>query len=66
MINFGNTDARLGQHIGDGVTRKIRVVLAARKAFFLGCRDYLAIPHQAGGSIVIVGGDAEDGRHQNW
>jgi hypothetical protein len=44
----------------DGLPRKIRLVLDARKPFFLRGGDDLAVAQQRGGGVVVIGGNAQD------
>ena len=64
--NAVQSDARLLEAIFDRVPRETRVVLLARKPFFLCRRDDVPVAQQCGGAVVIVGGDTEDGRWHVW
>lgn len=50
----------LGEAVADGVDGEAGVVLLAREAFLLGGGDDLAVAHEAGGGVVVVGADSED------
>jgi hypothetical protein len=43
VIELCRSDARFGEAVVSGVTRQSRVVFLARKSFFLGRCDYLAV-----------------------
>jgi hypothetical protein len=65
VVELLEREAPLGETVGDGAGRKTGVVTLAREALLLRRRDDLAVPHQAGGRIVVVRRDAENRRHQN-
>ncbi len=53
-------DPRLFQTEFDGVPGKRKIVLFPREALLLRGAQDLAVPHQAGGAIVVKGGDAQN------
>ena len=55
---------RLRHDIGQGVGRKVRVVLLAGEALFLGRGDDLAVHQDGRGAVVIEGGKPENGVRQ--
>src|SRR4029453_10755068 len=63
VVELASRQARLTEAVGRGPSGKPGVVLLAGEALFLRGRNDLAVPHHAGGGVVVEGGEAEDGRH---
>src|SRR5262245_32639574 len=53
-------DAGLAQAIGHRLLWKPRITLLARESLFGRSRDDLAVAHNGGGAVVVVGRDAQD------
>src|SRR5262249_36638057 len=64
VVDVRERDAPLLQDEVDGETREPGVVLDAAEALLLRGRDQLAVLHQGGRGVVVVGGEPEDG-HQS-
>ena len=64
MLNVAAADAAFRQADAHGVGRKCRIVLGASEALLLRRGDDLAVAHQGGRAVVIIGGDAQN-VHQN-
>jgi len=60
VIEFGRLDVISGKTIANRGAGKIRVVLAACEALFLGGGDDLAVHQQCGGAVVVECRDAEN------
>ena len=57
-------EPRLRHDVGQGVSRKVGVVLLAGEALFLGRGDDLAVHQDGRGAVVIKGGKPENGVRQ--
>src|SRR5206468_5942758 len=63
VVELFRPELPLREAVGDGVAREGGVVLLAREALLLRRRHDLAVADEARRRVVIVGRDAEDGRH---
>ena len=64
VANVLEANAGLGQTIADRMLRKARVMFFSGEALFKGSGKNLAVADEAGGTVMIVGGDAEDVGHR--
>src|SRR6185503_10817177 len=60
ILKVLNPNPSLVQTILNRAMRKSRIMLLSCKSFFLCRSDDLAVPHEAGGAVVVEGGNAEN------
>jgi hypothetical protein len=63
VVEVLHAEAALAKTVRDRVMRELLVVLLAREALFLRRGDELAVAHEAGRGVVVVGGESENRRH---
>jgi hypothetical protein len=63
MVDIAQGYAGLGQAIADGFAGKTAPVLDAAKSLFFHRCDQLAVLHQAGSGIGVIGVEAENVGH---